>query len=240
MYFPPPDLPAGPIPGPPGGLYNAPQQQQQQQPQAARRPRPQQRPQRDRLRELKQLMIDRFAHFRLGIQEFLSYNEDRRHTVRQFINIPPNRGPWPGHTRAAPVQSIAAIQGGRRGRRRPGALLARLLRRGDRWEARARRAADRLGGVLRRDFSPARFRLRRVLGFGGFGAAFLLEMRGEDGAVLPVVVKADIRGGGLDVRAVQREKEKFVVSLVISGVDTSTRECVREDFALVGDMTDNV
>jgi hypothetical protein len=174
-------------------------------------------------------MIDRFAYFRLGIREFLSYNEDRRHTARQFINIPPNRGPWPGHTRSAPVQTIAPIQDGQRRRRRwrrPGQVLARLLlRRGDRWEARARRAADELGGVLRRDFRPARFRLRRVLGFGGFGAAFLLEMRGEDGAVLPVVVKADIRGGGQDDRAVQREKEKFVVSLFIRGANTEG-ECV--------------
>lgn len=66
-----------------------------------------------------------------------------------------------------------------------------------------------MGRRLEGDFRPARYRFRKVLGFGGAGAAFLFEMRDGDGVALPVVVKASMSVGRRDM---QKEKENFVVS----------------------------
>lgn len=68
---------------------------------------------------------------------------------------------------------------------------------------------------------PARFQFRRRLGFGAFGAAFLSEMRDEDGEVLPLVVKVAISGS---MTGLAREKENFVVSHACSRVQVPERE----------------
>lgn len=83
-------------------------------------------------------------------------------------------------------------------------------------ERRLRRVAGEVATVLGGEFRPARYRFRRVLGFGGYGAAFLFEMRDEDEFVLPVVVKADISGRVDRLRDVYKEKENFVVGFFFS------------------------
>ncbi|KUI59154.1 hypothetical protein VP1G_06390 [Cytospora mali] len=194
----PPDIPLPP--GPPSRIYS---------------PRPS-NPRR-RLLDLKRNLIDRFAFFRLGLQEYLNYDNEGRRRIRQFILIPPNPGPWPGHPRATPRQTIWAI-------RRPG-VLARLFSRGEQ-DGGMRRAADRVGRTLRRDFQPARFRFRKRLGYGGFGAAFLFEMSDRDGYVLPVVVKAAI-SGRQRLRAMQKEEENFVI---MAGAQHFVQRCVLQTF----------
>lgn len=222
-------------------------------------PQPPGPPPRDRLRELKQLLTDRFWHYRLGIGEFLGYDDAARRPVRARIPIPPEPGRWPGHP-AAPLvtQTLATVRArgdeglgligqgghgqgqgqGRRGRRRRalGRLFLPGRRRqgpvsgaedqeqgqgqgqGQRQDSRAEKAARRRAAMdamavqLGRDFAPAGYRFRRVLGFGGFGAALLFEMTGRDGAVVPVVVKAEFSGGVARLKGVRREKENFVVS----------------------------
>ena len=159
---------------------------------------------RDRTRELKQLVIDRFSYFQKGVNEFMNYDADGRRAIRQLIPIPPRAGPWPGHppVRQAPGQTMWRIG-------KPG-LLSKLLPKVGR-QGQAKRAADRVGKLLKSDFRPARFKFRRRLGYGGFGAAFLFEMRDKRGWVIPIVVKADISGMRRD-KGMESEKENFVVS----------------------------
>ncbi|ROV91080.1 hypothetical protein VPNG_09917 [Cytospora leucostoma] len=201
--------------GPPIGYRAPPPTQQGVVPRAGH-------PRDDKLRETKQHMIDRFRHFHLGINDIAFYDYTKRRDIVRRIPIPPNQGAWPGHPRPVRRGALWPIMEMDldlyRDRDRPG-LLRRLLLRplglggaggGDEEDdddGDPRRDADRWAGIMRRDFRPARFRFRRRLGFGAFGAAFLFEMKSEDGEVLPVVVKVGISGNW---RELAREKENFV------------------------------
>ncbi|ROV86701.1 hypothetical protein VMCG_10932 [Cytospora schulzeri] len=201
--------------------------------------------QRDRLRDLKILMTDRFGQYRLGVQQFNTYDEAEREAYRLFINIPPRRGRWPGHPRQrdAPRQTIYQMlkpAPRQKARARAKGALVGLLRwrpgrggrgnqQGNNNARRARKAAEGMVGRLRREFRPARFRFRRILGFGGFGAAFLFEMRDGEGLGVPVVVKGLIGGRGEQVRAMEREKENFVA---MAGAQHFVQRCVLQTFPL--------
>lgn len=188
-------------------------------------------PRDDMLRDRKQHMIDRFRHFHLGCNSLMFYDSEKRGDIIRRIPIPPNQGSWPGHPRAPPTRRLWPITNQNQSRNRRPGRLRRLLPwvrdnavdddDDDPQLAADERAADRWAGILRRDFRPARFRFRRRLGFGAFGAAFLFEMRDEGGEVLPVVVKVAISGS---MTGLAREKENFVVSHACSRVQVLERE----------------
>lgn len=161
----------------------------------------------DRVRYLKQRLIDRFAHYQLGLDPYTRYDEDAREPFVRALPIPPRQGPWPGHPpmNLVPGQIMARIEG-------PGRLAKLIPGRRVRKSPEREAAADRVAKLLRDDFRPARFKFRKRLGFGGFGAAFLFDMQSEKGEVVPIVVKASISQRRSRSKEMQEEKDNFIVS----------------------------
>lgn len=161
------------------------------------------------LRWLKQTVIDRFAAWHLGRDYWCGWDGDRRLPAIARIPIPPNRGAWPGHLR--PVRAVG------NGMHR----LPQLKRMGSprglhrvigRMKPRAPTTSRAVAGALQRqiaaEFKPAGWKFKRMLGMGGYGAVFLLEMVGENGLKIPVVVKGSIKAG----RGLYHEFENVVAS----------------------------
>lgn len=158
------------------------------------------------LRWTKQSLIDRFAHWHMGLRHWNAWDEARRAPTIAQIPIPPRPGRWPGHPRVTRGTRLPRLH---RVEAEPGPVM-RGLRRAVPMPRRPREVrADVVRRRLGPDFQVAGWKFKRRLGMGGFGAVFLFDLISERGQRLPVVVKGGLGGGD----SLYREIENIAVSV---------------------------
>lgn len=153
---------------------------------------------RDDLQQTKQTHTNYFSQWRAGRATHNEYDARARAAIIASTDHP-KVGSWPG------MQDVVAVPGApgvRRWPRRvetprpsPAAGTGANVLRSENY--RQSQATAARGAA---DLAPAGFSYVRVLGRGGYGVALLFEMLDRDRNARPVVVKADLRGRGAEMR----------------------------------------